>query len=72
VKFPHNINKENSEMKGLSHAIKMLSKNGVSRDNLYKFFLPSTAKMTVEALGLDITPEQLSEEWKKVEDNFYI
>ena len=52
----------------LYKALQTLSEDGIGRDNLYKFFLPSKIKETINQLGLQCTETELLEEWRRCKD----
>lgn len=52
----------------LQLAIQKLSKQGVARHNLYKYFLPTKIEQTIKQLKLNCSPEELSSQWLEWKD----
>lgn len=52
----------------LQFAIQKLSKQGVGRHNLYKYFLPTKIEQTIKYLNLNCSPEELSQQWLEWKD----
>jgi hypothetical protein len=55
----------NNVTKELYKALIYLSKEGIVKHNLYKFFIPTRIENTIRDLDLNCKPEELMEEWKK-------
>ena len=49
-------------------AIQELSRQGIGKRNLYKFFLPEVIGYTIHMLNLDCTKEELANQWLEHKD----
>jgi len=52
----------------LQLAIQKLSKQGVARHNLYKYFLSTQIEQTIKHLKLNCSSEELSQQWLEWKD----
>lgn len=50
-------------MMELELAIQRLSKQGISKHNLYKYFLPTKVDQTIAELSLNCTAQDLIKQW---------
>lgn len=57
---------------GLAHyeVMGVIEQADISADNLYKIFTPGWVERTILDFGLDSSPEEIMNAWKKLKDTY--